>query len=205
MKKKFAKAIVFTAFVAVSGLSVAQFSMPKMPGAVTGGSASSVSAEGLVKNYVSGTKNVMSADVKMLKALGLKEQAAKEELAAKNLTEGATASSLEDAAKIQTESSKALAGKMAEKTVVIDAEGKKNYTAGLVDLAKGIKDYASVGSDVKNFRPGLNSLGDAGNSAAYIVKTLPDSSSNLMSTLTRAVEFAKENKIEVPAEATSLL
>lgn len=203
MKKNVAALVISMAMTAVSSLAFAQFSLPKLPG-VSGG-ATAVTAEGLVKNYVGGTKSVMSADVKMLKALGLKEQAAKEELAAKNLTEGATASALEDAAKIQTESSKTLADKMGEKKVVIDAEGKKQYASGLMDLAVGIKSYASVGADVKSYKPGLSSIGGAGESALYVVKTLPDSSTNLMSTLKRAVEFARENKIEVPAEATSLL
>lgn len=203
MKNKIATLIVSVSMAAISGSALAQFSAPKLPGASSG--SSSVSAEGLVKNYVSGTKSVMSGNSKMLKAIGLKDQAAKEELAAKNLTEGATSSALEDAAKVQTESSKALADKMAEKKVVLDAEGKKNYTAGLVDLAKGIKSYSSVGADAKNFKPNPASLGGAGEAAMYVVKTLPDSSTNLMSLLKRAVEFAKENKIEVPAEATSLL
>lgn len=203
MKNKLVKIAFGAALIAISSLSVAQFNITKMFDSATGGGAS-VTSEGLVKNYVEGTKYVMSADVKMLKALGLKEQAAKEELAAKNLTEGATASALDDAAKVQTESSKALANKMNEKKVAIDAEGKKNYTAGLVDLAKGIKNYATVTNDVKNLRPSLTSM-SAVESAAYIVKTIPESSSNLLATLKRAVEFAKENKIEVPSEATSLI
>jgi len=203
MNKTIAAWVVSAALAAASSIASAQFSMPKMPGASS--NVGAVSAEGLVKNYVAGTKSVMSADVKMLKALGLKEQAAKEELAAKNLTEGATASSLEDAAKIQTDSSKALAEKMGEKKVVIDAEGKKQYTSGLVDLAVGIKSYAGVGADVKNYKPGMSSIGGTGEAAMFVVKTLPDSSSNLMSTLKRAVDFARENKIEVPVEATSLL
>ncbi len=203
MKNKLVKIAFGAALITISSLSVAQFNITKMFDSATG-SGASVTSEGLVKNYVEGTKYVMSADVKMLKALGLKEQAAKEELAAKNLTEGATASALDDAAKVQTESSKALANKMNEKKVAIDAEGKKNYTAGLVDLAKGIKNYATVTNDVKNLRPSLTSM-SAVESAAYIVKTIPESSSNLLATLKRAVEFAKENKIEVPSEATSLI
>ena len=83
------------------------------------GSSKSVTAESIVQKYVDGSKDVMTADVHLLHALGLKEQAAKEELAVKNLTEGATVSGLEDAAAIQTESSKMLAEKMNEKKVVI--------------------------------------------------------------------------------------
>lgn len=211
MKQNLLVAMLSVALAAASSAAYAQFGgITKALGggsdvaaAATGGS--SVSAEGLVKSYVGGTKNVMTADVYMLNALGLKEQAAKEELAMKNLTEGSTAGGLEDAAKVQTESSKALEAKMGEKKVVMDEEGKKNYTRGLVSLAKGIKDYTGMSGDVKNFRPGLGSLSGAGAAAAYVVKSLPSSTSNLLGTLKKAVAFARDNKIEVPAEATSVL
>ena len=166
-------------FAAFSGIAFAQFGgLAKLGGG--SGSGSAVSAEDLVKKYVNGTKNVMKADVNMLTALGLKDQAAKEELAQKNLTEGSTSSSLEDAAKIQTDSSKALAEKMAEKKVTMDAESKQTFTLGLVDLAKGIKDYMAVGSDAKGYKPSPTSLGGAAGSAMFIVKSLPDSTSNLL-------------------------
>jgi hypothetical protein len=204
MKKAIVTGIVALSLTTVSGFAVAQFGA--LGGALGGGgSSSSVSAETIVSKYVSGTKSVMTADAFMLRALGLKEQAEKEELAAKNLTEGATASSLEDAAKIQTESSETIAAEMTGKKVVLDAAAKADYTKGLLNLAKGIKEYIGMSSDVKNFKPGISSVGASLEAATYVVKTLPDSISSLTKTLTQAVEFARENKIEVPAEATALL
>lgn len=204
MKQKILAALLGLAVATTSGLAYAQFG--GLGNVLGGGSSSgSVSAEGLVKSYVGGTRDVMTADVYMLNALGLKEQAAKEELAMKNLTEGSTSSGLEDAAKVQSESSKALEEKMNGKKVSLDAEGKKNYTLGLLNLAKGIKGYMGMSGDIKNFRPGLSSLSGAGSAAVYVVKSLPDSTTNLIGTLKKAVTFARENKIEVPAEATSLL
>ncbi|NTV69056.1 MAG: hypothetical protein HGA71_02810 [Azonexaceae bacterium] len=204
MKKNFLVAALSIAVATASSVAYAQ--LGALSSALGGaGSGSSVSAEGLVRNYVGGTKNVMTADIYMLNALGLKEQAAKEELAMKNLTEGSTSAGLEDAAKVQTESSKALEEKMNGKKVTMDAEGKKNYSLGLLSLAKGVKDYMGMSGDVKNFRPGLGSIGGAGGAAVYVVKSLPDSTTNLLGTLKKAVAFARENKIEVPAEATSVL
>lgn len=204
MKKNFLVAVLSIAITTASSVAYAQFG--GLTSALGGGSSgSSVSADGLVKSYVGGTKNVMTADVYMLNALGLKDQAAKEELAMKNLTEGSTAGGLEDAAKVQTESSKALEEKMNGKKVSMDAEGKKNYSQGLLSLAKGIKDYTGMSGDVKNFRPSVSSIGASGAAAAYVVKSLPNSTSNLLSTLKKAVAFARENKIEVPDEATSVL
>ena len=195
MNKKLVGVLLGVAIAMASGSAYAQ--LGGLGGSLLGGkssSSSSVSADDIVKKYVDGSKDVMTAD-----------QAAKEELAAKNLTEGATASGLEDAAKVQTESSKALAEKMSGKKVVLDANSKATYTKGLLHLAKGVMKYASLTSDIKGFSPSVTSVGTAANSALFITKSLPSSSSNLMSTLKNAVKFARENKIKVPKEATSLL
>ena len=195
----------------VLGLTIATLSMPSfaqfgsLGGALGGGGGSSVSADSLVKSYVAGTQQVMSSDVSLLKALGLKEQAEKEELAAKNLTTGPTSSALEEAAKVQTEGNKALAEAMGAKKVTLSADSKKDYARGVVDLVKGIKSYAGMAGDVKNFKPGMSSLGSAAGAAMYVVKTLPGSLSSLKDTLKRSIDFAKENKIELPADATSAL
>ena len=108
MNKKYAGIVVGIAIALASAPTYAQ--LGGLAGSLLGGKNSnstskSISAENIVKKYVDGSKDVMTADVHLLNALGLKEQAAKEELAAKNLTEGATASGLEYAFAIQTESS----------------------------------------------------------------------------------------------------
>lgn len=194
----------------VLGLAIASACLPASAqfgalGGALGGGGGSVTADSLVKSYVAGTQLVMSSDVSLLKALNLKEQADKEELAAKNLTQGATTASLEDAEKVRTESSKALGESMEGKKVVMSAQAKKDYVRGVVDLAKGIKAYTAMGGDVKNFKPSVASLGSGATAALFVVKTLPSSLSGLKDTLTRSIAFAKENKIELPADATSVL
>ena len=166
MNKKYAVVIVGIVVALASAPSYAQ--LGGLANSFLGGKESagkSVTAESIVEKYVAGSKDVMTADVHFLNALGLKEQAAKEELAAKNLTEGATVSGLEDAAAIQTESSKLLTDKMNEKKVVMDEQSKKTYTKGLLYLAKGMLQYKGLASDVKGYTPGVSSIGTAGNSA----------------------------------------
>lgn len=205
VQKWIKKAVIGVAAVCFAGVAAAQFG--GLANALPGSSKSSggVTAEALVKSYVTGTQYVLASDAKLLSALGLKDQAAKSELSAKNLTEGATTAGLEDAQKVQTESSKVFAETLDAKKVELDAEGKKTFTLGLVDLAKGITSYTNMSSDVSSFKPSPTSIGGAAGAAMFVVKTLPDTSANLMNTLKRAVAFAKENKIEVPKEATSLL
>lgn len=206
MNRKFCTVAIGLAIAAFSGLANAQFSLPSVPG-MGGGSAktSSVSAESLVKNYVVGTKLVMNSNAKFFAALGLKDKAAEQELQANKLTEGATSSGLEDAAKVQTESSKALADEMNSKQVVFTAEGKKTYALGVLDLVSGIKSYIGMASDVKSFKPSVTSLGASAGAAIYVAKSLPNDITNLKDTLARSIAFAKANKIELPADATSAL
>jgi hypothetical protein len=197
----------------VLGLTIATLSMPSfaqfggLGGALGGGGGggSSVSADSLVKSYVAGTQQVMSSDASFLKALGMKEQAERVELSAKNLTTGPTSATLEDANKIQTESSKLIGDGMTAQKGALSADSKKDYVRGVVELVKGIKSYAGMTGDVKNFKPGMSSLGSAAGAAMYVVKSLPGSLSNLQETLKRSLAFAKENKIELPADATAAL
>lgn len=196
----------------VLGLAVVTFTSPAfaqfggLAGALGGKSGGdSVSAESLVKSYVAGTQLVMSSDVSFLKALNLKELAEKEELAAKNLTQGPTSANLEEAAKIQSESSKALGETMDAKKVTMSADSKKDYVRGVVDLVKGIKAYTGMSADVKNFKPSVSSFGSGASAAVFVVKSLPATVSGLKDTLKRSIAFAKENKIELPADATSVL
>ncbi len=205
MKRHFIKYMIGATSIILANSAFAQLGGLGGLGGSKAGNSGGVSAEALVKSYVSGTKSVHTADAKLLSALGLKEEAAKAELQANNLTEGATASALEEAAKVQTENSKAIAAKLDGQKVALSAEGKKEFTSGLVNLAKGIKDYTNMSSDVKSFKPSMTSVGGAASAAMFVVKSLPDDTTNLIGTLKKAVSFAKENKIEVPKEATGLL
>ena len=202
--KKWIGLVMATALIAVSGVAHAQFG--GLASSFLGGSQKGgISAEMIVQKYVQGSKDVMTADVHLLKALGLKEQADKEALAIRNLTEGATASGLKDATKVQTESSKAIAARMQEKNIVMDEQSKQVYTTGLLHLAKGVIQYTSLLGDLKNFEPSVASIGTAGNAALYVGQSLPESSTSLLNTLKNAVTFAQQNQIEIPKEATDLL
>ncbi|WP_295994913.1 hypothetical protein [Rugamonas sp.] len=191
-------------------LSIATLAAPSFAqlgglGKAMGGGGSSVSAEALVQSYVGGTQQVMSADVHLLSALGKKSAAEREALAAKNLTSGATTDGLRDAALVQTEGSKTLEDALGTEKVAMSAESKKMYVAGVIDLVKGVKTYAGMTGDVQNFKPGVSSIGAAGDAALYVAKSLPTSLTNLKNTLKRSIDFAKANKIVLPDDATKAL
>ena len=203
MKRKFLAVVVGLTLVTISSVSFAQFGGL---GAALGGKnvgSGGVSAEDLVKSYVGGTKQVMGAEAKLLEAVGLKTNAEKVEFSAKSLTEGPTKASLEEVLQVQTENNKALADSMGANKVVLSAESKKTYVAGVVNLVKGIKSYIGMSSDVQGFKPSITSMGAAAGAAMFVVKSLPDSISSLKNTLKSAIDFAKENKITLPSDATS--
>ncbi|MDP5240275.1 hypothetical protein Q9Q94_12100 [Uliginosibacterium sp. 31-16] len=202
MKSKFLAMMVGVALSAASGMACAQFGGMKLPGIGGDSAASSVSSEQIVKSYVGGARDVNSADVKMLTAVGLKDEAAKAELAGKNLTEGATTDSLKESSQVQTDSSKALEAKFKDQKVEMDAASKKKFSDGMADLGRGIIKYVGMGKEAQGFKPSPTAIGASTNSALFIVKSLPDSIKNLGSTLKSSIDFAKTNNIPVPKEAS---
>ncbi len=164
----------------------------------------------LVKSYAAGGKAVLSSQSKLLEALGLKDQAATAQATANALGDGATAQNLQDANKVQSDSSTALSDALKNQNATLDAQSKQTYTQGLVLLASGLIKYTGMKQDVAGFSKGLAGPGalQAGSklqAGAYIVKTLPSSISNTSSTLSSAVSFAKSHGIEVPPDATAAL
>lgn len=201
MKKPFLNKFIGAVLLAASGAAMAQFG--GLGNALGGksGNSSGPSAEQIVSKYIGGTRSVMQADANMLAAFGLKDEADKAAIQAKNLTEGATKDSLEDAGKVQTASSKALEEKLSGKKVEMDAASKKQFAEGLLDLSKGVIQYIGMGKDVAGFKPSVTAIGGAAGSAIYIAKSLPDSVKSLSSTLKMAIDFSKENNIPIPKEA----
>ncbi|MFT3961687.1 hypothetical protein [Propionivibrio sp.] len=203
MKNRLAAVLLGASLCALSGVVSAQFgNLPKtIPGMASASPGSSVTPEGIVSRYVAGSKHVNNADIKMLRAVGLKDEADRAELQAKNLTEGATKDALEESVKSQTESSKALEARLAGGKVEMDAKSKEMFAAGMADLGRGIVQYAAMSKEASGFKPGPSAIGGSTTSALYVVKTLPDSIRNLASTLKSSMDFAKANNIPVPKEA----
>ena len=133
----------------------------------------------------------------------MKDEAEKLEAKAKNLTSGATSDSLEDTATEQNAGNKALEDKFTAGKVILTAEGKKQFSAGLLDFAKGVTGYVGMASSVTKYKPSVSDVGAAAGSAMYIVKSLPATTENVTSTLKHAVAFAKENKIDLPKDVSA--
>ncbi len=211
MKKNITALVVAALMIGIPTIGVSQ--IPSFGGfgsKLSGGGDLSGQQHNLVRSYVAGGKDVLSSQSKLLEALGLKDQAATAQATANALGEGATAQNLEDANKVQSDSSTALSDALKNQNVTLDAQAKQTYTQGLVLLASGLIKYTGMRQGVANFSKGLTGPGalQAGaklQAGAYIVRTLPSSISNTTSTLSSAVSFARSHGIEVPPDATAAL
>jgi hypothetical protein len=210
VKQKFFATLIIGACAFIPAISFAQFpSIPGItkPGADTGGDLSG-QQDVLVRTYVSANKEVLTANAKMAEALGLKDAATTAKATAAALSEGATQGSLADADKVVASSSSAVGAEL-QKAPKLDAAAKTKFSDGLGSLAKGVIKYVGLGASVKGFTSSLSSasplmLGKI-QSGAYIAKSFPTGSKNLMTSLQNAVSYAKSNNIPVPPDATKAL
>jgi hypothetical protein len=211
MKKSFAAALVVIAAAAPTVAS-AQFSLPSIGGSKSGGSAPAADLSGqqdaLVRNFVAANKEVLTANSKLAGALGLKAQATNAEQTAGQLGDGATKGNLEDSNKVVGDTSGAIKEALAKKPV-LDAEAKAAYAVGLGHLVNGTVKYAGLGKDVSNMGNSMKSANPMAlaklGSAAYVVSKFPGSASDLFNTLKVAIDFARDQGIQVPPDANAAL
>jgi hypothetical protein len=199
-----------------SGLAHAQFGLPSVPG--IGGSKSAGGAQAdlggqqasLVKNFVAANIDVLKANAKMSEALGLKSQAATAEATVQQLSSGSTVDkdSASKAAIAVADTGGAIQAELAKKPA-LDAAAKATYAQGLASLATGVVRYTGLGKDVENMGQAMKSASPTQlpslGAATYVVSNFPKSASELSKSLKNAIDFAKSNGIEVPAEATAAL
>lgn len=73
----------------------------------------------------------------------------------------------------------------------------------------GVKKYMDMSKDAQGFASGVSSVSPLQmgkfQSGIYIAKNLPSNVTNLTETLKQAIDFARTNGVEVPAEATSVI
>lgn len=211
MKNLIASTLVAVAF-AFPVAAFAQFSLPSIPGLSKGSSGGGADLGGqqdaLVRGFVAANKDVLSANAKMAAALGLKDKAGSAQATADSLNDGATKGNLEEANKVVADSGGEIAAAQAKKPV-LDAAAKATYAQGLLSLVSGVSKYVGLGKNVKDMSSSLSSASPMMlpklQSAAYVVSNFPGSASNVTTALKNAIDFAKSNGIEVPADAQKLI
>lgn len=196
------------------------FGLPSVPGLTqksdtapaAQGTDPAVAQDQLVQAYVAADKNILQSQAQIANALGLKDDAAKAQAAADALSSGATKDGLKDSDTIQTDVSKAITAKLADKTVpALSDEAKKQFVAGMAYLAKGAIGYVKLKDNIATFKNSMSALSPMQLGLAtsklgvglYVAKSAPGNAQNVYGALTEAVSFAKDRGIPVPADVTS--
>lgn len=202
MKKTFALAVTAIA-LALPTLSSAQFANPLsglMGGKSSGNNASTdmgAQQDSLVRTYVAANNDVWTANVRMTKALNLNTDAINKAETAKTFSGTDT----EAQATALSESAAALSEAQKHGATLKDAEAKTKYAQGVVSLAMGVKKYMDMSKEAQSFASGMSSVSPLQmgklQSGVYIAKSLPGNVSNLTDTLKNAIQFAKDNNVDL--------
>jgi len=201
------KKILFVVFTfLLSNLAHAQFG--NLIGAATslaGGGGASL--EQITQNYIAGSKQIATAQDKLMKAANIKVTSDLDAAQVNALTAGATSQQVQDANKIITERSKVLKETYSNSSMKLDANGKKAFMSGFGDFALGVLAYGKLALSVKGFTPNPSDISKAGMAIA-IAKSVPDDMSNLKGTFGALYDYSKSNNITPPkdsAEVTKML
>jgi len=210
MKKTFALAVTAIA-LAVPTLSSAQFANPlsglmggKSSGTATGADMDA-QQDSLVRTYVAAGANVQNANGHIKEALGIK---------AKSINDAASSDSfsakdIEAQDKANSAESAAIAEALKSGATLKDEEAKAKYAQGLLSLAVGVKKYVDMSKGAQAFASGMSTVSPLQigklQSGVYIAKNLPGNLTNLSNVLKGAIDFARQNGVPVPDDATSAL
>jgi len=175
-----------------------------------GGSSSSAAGgdpvtaqDKLVADYIISDKLVLAGQAKMAEALGLKTEAAKFQARADGLQSN-NLSNKDDIA--QSEASvKAIEDAQAAHPT-LDKNSKATYAAGLAGLVSGVVKYIALKDGVQSLSSSISSASPMMlpklQTGAFLVKSFPASAKNLVGAVQSATQFAKDQKIPVPADAS---
>jgi hypothetical protein len=212
MKRRLSLGVIaITASLAFAGAAQAQFG--GLGGLVGGSKSGSANAgadlgpqqDQLSRTYVAAGKDVLTANDHFADALGIKAQVVNATATADSIS----AKNIEDQDKAISANAAAISDAMKAGATLKDGEAKAKYVKGLVSLAVALKKYKDMGPAAQSFGSSLSSASPTMlpklQAGAYIVKSLPSSVTNLSNSLKSAIDFAKSNGVEVPADATSVL
>ena len=143
------KRIIFSiSCLLISGTAFAQFGELLSAGASLFGGGASL--QSITSDYISGSKQVSSAQLKLLTAAKYKTRSDLATSAINNLTAGATAEQVEEANKIITEESKKVQEIYSNAQLRLDANGKKQFASGFSDFALGLLAYGKLALSEKD-------------------------------------------------------
>lgn len=166
-------------------------------------------AKAFVSSFVTSNNHLLTAQVHFAEALGLKDQVELLKAEQQALGSGSIDTDrLKKVSEVSANAQRAIDERQGAQPA-LDAEAKAAYGEGLISLFSGVmtgrdvvKNAQAVGSSLGSNPMSL--MGDA-RTAAYVVKEAPAYLKNMQSSAKAAMQFGKNNGVEAPSNATSLL
>jgi hypothetical protein len=177
-----------------------------------GGSSSTASGDPvaaqdkLVADYIAADKLVLAGQAKMAEALGLKTAAA----GLQAHSDGLQSNNVTDKdAQAKSESFQKEIDEAQAKHPTMNKESKATYATGLAGLVAGVVKYIALKDGVQNLGNSISSASPMMlpklQTGVFLVKSFPASAKNLVGAIQSATKFAKEQKIDVPADASKAM
>lgn len=155
--------------------------------------------------FVTATLDAMTAQASMMTALGLGDQAAIVSAQAKDLSRDTPPGMVDAIMSARLKAAQALSAKLATPGVTLDDAKKGQFGADVDALARSIKLYEEISTDLPWMKTQLRGAGAKGRTGLFVAKSIPDYTRDMKVELAAAVGFAKTNKIEFAPEVNALL
>ncbi len=169
-----------------------------------------VSGGALVQSFIMSNTELLQAQEHFAEAFGLKDQAGLLRAERESLSSGAVDNSkLKKVKSTSEEAQRQLDTKMAEESE-LSAEGRTFYSKGLISLTGALLEGRKTSSNAAQFTANAKSnpaslMSSEGRSAGYVAKEAPGYFTNLKSSTKLALAYGRHNKIDAPADATSMM
>lgn len=214
--------LVFAVIAATAALP-AQAQLSKLR-ALAGGEQSSAGApaaaapdeaaqEALVQRFVSSQSHSLSAQSSFAQAFGLAEQVQLLEAERMALSSGSVNTDALKKARSVSESVQSALDERQAQQPELSAEARAHYTQGLVALAESLLEARKLAGEASSFTSGMQGLGAMQMATlgrklmagAWVAKESPGYVKGLYSSSKAAFTYARAAKIDVPANADSML
>ena len=154
--------------------------------------------------FVDATGESIAAQARLLGAVGMGEQAAAMAAQARELSSAATPGMVEQLMASRARTSGALSARLGA-GATLDAAARQQFGEGIDALARAIKQYNDISTDLPGLKQQLRGAGQKARTALFVAKSLPGYVKDAKQELAAAVAFARANSIPVAPEASALL
>lgn len=161
----------------------------------------------IVAKFVESQTHIIGAQIKFAEAFDLQDQVTLLRAEQQALTgDQVDTSALKKSREVSDGAQAAIEARMTEQPE-LDAGGKSAYGEGLLSYAKGLLAAKQTldAAQAAGRSLGVGSLTSGGRAAMFVVKESPGYFNSLRTSSRMVFEYGKRNKLEAPADATSML